>query len=199
VLDLEALGSCAELTSAHAKKAATSPALMRALLERVASIARPGEGCPKVLTAVAHLIGQEWVDGRLYVELAGDDDETTLTVMAEYGVGIRERILPATRFAVPYDEFARALELAPALVLPLRVSDLGTKLVLTPLLSPEAAVEQAPPAFEVDEGSLGEDLRKTAPPPAEAVHLQQTMHDVPTRPNHAILAAPDEIVTDPDD
>jgi hypothetical protein len=195
VLDLETLGSCAELTSAHAKLAASSPAAMRLLLERVAAIAKPGEGCPKVLTAVAHLMGQEWVDGRLYVELAGDDEATTLTVMADYGVGIRERILPATRFLVPFDEFARALELSPALVLPLRITDHGTKLVLTPLLTPEEQGEQAPPTFEVDDRSLGEDLRKTAPPPAEAVSLRESFHEVPeapTRPNQTILTDPDE-------
>jgi hypothetical protein len=168
---------------------------MRLLLERASAIARPGEGCPKILIAIAHLIGQEWVDGRLHVELTGDDDVTTLTVMADYGVGIRERILPATRFAVPFDEFARALELAPALVLPLRINDLGTKLVLTPLLTPEEQLaEQAPPAFEVDDRSLGEDLRKTAPPPAEVETLKrETMQEkeTPTRPNQKVLADKD--------
>ena len=191
MVDLETLGSCVELTSALAKEAAKSSASMRVLLERVATIARPGEGCPKVLAAIAHLVGQEWVDGRLHVELAGDDDTTTLTVMADYGVGIRERILPATRFAVPFDEFARALELAPTLVLPLRVSEVGAKLVLTPLLTPEEQGEQPPPTFEVEDRSLGEDLRKTAPPPAEAVHLRQSMGDVPTRPNLTTLDDPD--------
>jgi len=34
--------------------------------------------------------------------------------LCEYGAGIRERILPVTRFAVPFDEFSRALELSPA-------------------------------------------------------------------------------------
>ena len=192
VLDLEALGSCAEFTSAHAKFAASSPALMRILLERVATIARPGEGCPKVLGAVAHLVGQEWVDGSLYVELTGDDDVTTLTVFADYGVGIRERILPATRFAVPFDEFSRALELAPALVLPLRINDLGTKLVLTPLLTPEQEAEQAPPTFEVDDRSLGEDLRKTAPPPPDVGLLRESIREEPTRPNHMILTDEDD-------
>jgi hypothetical protein len=193
VLDLAALGSCSEITSAHAKQAASSPAEMRALLDRVAAIARPGEGCPKVLSAVAHLTGQEWVDGRLHVELAGDDDATVLTVMAEYGVGIRERILPATRFPVPFDEFARALELAPSLVLPLRISDLGTKLVLTPLLTPEEQVlQQTPPAFEVEDKSLGEDLRDTAPPPPIVAALRESMREHPTRPDQTIITDPDD-------
>jgi len=192
VLDLASLASCAELTSAHVKLAASASPLMRLFLERTSEIARPGEGCPKVLGAVAYLVGQEWVDGRLYVELTGDDDATTLTIFADYGVGIRERILPATRFAVPFDEFSRALELAPAVVLPLRISDLGTKLVLTPLLTPEQEAEQAPPTFEVDDRSLGEDLRKTAPPPADLGRLRESIREEPTRPNHMIVTDEDE-------
>ena len=107
--------------------------------------------------------------------------------MADYGVGIRERILPATRFAVPFDEFARALELAPGLVLPLRISEVGTKLVLTPLLTPEEQVEHAPPTFDLEERSLGEDLRKTAPPPAEPVKLRESGERRSDAPNHTIL------------
>ena len=188
VLDLETLARCVDLTSAHAKQAASSSASMRVLLERVAAIARPDEGCPKVLSAVAHLVGQDWVDGRLHVELDGDDEATTLTVMADYGVGIRERILPATRFAVPFDEFVRALELAPGLVLPLRISEVGAKLVLTPLLTPEEQGEEAPPTFEVDDRSLGEELRKTAPPPPEEIQIRESFkEEVPTRPNHTTL------------
>ena len=193
MLDLEKLDSCTELTSAHAKEAASSSTSMRALLERVAAIARPDEGCPKVLTAVAYLVGQDWVDGRLHVELAGDDEATTLTIMADYGVGIRERILPITRLPVPFDEFARALELAPGLVLPLRISEVGSTLVLTPLLTPEQQGEQAPPQFEVDDRSLGEALRKTAPPPAEVAQLHETFkEEVPTRPTHATLIEKDD-------
>lgn len=157
---------------------------MRMLFERFTTIARPGEGCPKILMAVARLVGQEWVEGPLRIEISGDDASTTMIVMCEYGVGIRERILPIARFAVPFEEFSRALELSPALALPLKITDEEGMIVLIPLLTPEdRAVSLAPPAFELDEQSLGEDLRKTAPPPpAIPDTLDERVHEVPTRP-----------------
>lgn len=172
MIDLAALESCTDLTSEHAKQAASSPAEIRKLLKRVAEIAKPGEGCPKVLTALARLVGQGWVEGDLRIELSGDETATTLVVMCDYGVGIRERLLPVTRFAVPIDEFERALELAPKLVLPLRITDEGGKLVLTPLLTPEARVKTVPPPeLDVDSASLGDGERTTAPPPADELQV----------------------------
>jgi hypothetical protein len=168
LLDLATLESCTELTSEHAVQAASSSAEIRKLLKRVAEIAKPGQGCPKVLMAVAHLVGKEWVEGDLRIELAGDETSTTLTIMCDYGVGIRERLLPNTRFAVPLDEFERALELAPRMVLPLRITDEPGKIILTPLATPEARVKTVPPAeLDLDSASLGDGERTTAPPPAD--------------------------------
>jgi len=172
VIDLAALASCTDLTSAHAKQAASSSVEIRLLLKRVSEIAKPGEGCPKVLMAIARLVGQEWVEGDLRVELSGDESSTTLVVMCEYGVGIRERLIPAARFAVPIDEFERALELAPHLVLPLRITDEPGKLVLTPLATPEPLARTAlPPDVGLDTASLGDGERTTAPPPADELQV----------------------------
>lgn len=172
MIDLATLQSCSELTSEHAKQAASSSSEIRVLLKRVSQIAKPGEGCPKVLMAIARLVGQEWVEGDLRIELSGNEVSTTLTVMCDYGVGIRERLLPATRFEVPLDEFERALELAPKLVLPLRITDEDGKLVLTPLLTPETRTHSmAPPDVAVDSTSLGDGERTTAPPPADELQV----------------------------
>lgn len=172
LIDLAKLSSCTELTSEHAKQAASSAAEIRALLKRVAEIATPGDGCPKVLMAIARLVGQPWIEGDLRVELSGDDVATTINVMCDHGFGIRERLLPLARFSVPIDEFERALELAPKLVLPLRISDEEGKMVLTPLLTPESSVRSMAPAkLELDDASLGEGERKTAPPPADELQV----------------------------
>ncbi len=171
-MDFETLESVGELTSEHAKAAASSSTDMRDFLKRAAAIAKPGEGCPKVMMAIARLVGQPWVEGDLRVELTGDETSTTMNVMCDYGVGIRERLLPLTRFAVPLDEFERALELAPKLVLPLRISDDNGKLILTPLSTPEARVKSIAPAkLSVDDESLGDGERKTAPPPADELQV----------------------------
>lgn len=169
--DFATLQSCTELTSEHAKLAASSSVGIRNLLTRVAAIAKPGEGCPKVLMAVARLVGQEWLEGELRVELSGDDTSTTMIVMCDYGVGIRERLLPTIRFAVPIDEFGRALELSPRLVLPLRISEHEGLIILTPIAKGEAGHSLPAPQLTVDDLSLGTDDRATAPPPANELQV----------------------------
>lgn len=169
--DFATLRSCTELTTEHAKLAASSSVGIRNLLTRVAAIAKPGEGCPKVLMAVARLVGQDWLDGELRVELSGDDTSTTMIVMCDYGVGIRERLLPTVRFAVPIDEFGRALELSPKLVMPLRISEHEGLIILTPLGKGEATPSLPVPALTVDDLSLGTDDRATAPPPPDELQV----------------------------
>jgi hypothetical protein len=184
VTDFASLESCTELTPEHAKLAASSSVGIRNLLTRVAAIAKPGEGCPKVLMAVARLVGQEWLDGELRVELSGDDAATSMIVMCDYGVGIRERLLPTIRFAVPIDEFRRALELAPKLVLPLRISEHEGLIILTPLGRGEAGVSMPAPSLTVDDASLGTDDRATAPPPPNELQVvdEATPSELGTKP-----------------
>jgi hypothetical protein len=205
VIDLARLESCTELTAEHAKQAASSSVEMRTFLKRVAEVAKPGEGCPKVLMAFAHLVGQEWVEGDLRVEVSGDDTSTSVAVMSEHGVGIRERLLPTTKFPVSIDEFERALELAPRMVLPLRITDEEGKIVLTPLAIPEERVKTMPPPdLEMDGRSLGDGDRTTAPPPSNELQVvDEAMPDLggddrdgssneittaPPPPNHPALA-----------
>jgi hypothetical protein len=172
LVDLASIESCTDLTPELANQAASSSTDMRTLLKRFERIAQPGEGCPKILMAVARLVGQEWLDGDLRVELSGDESTTLLDLLCDHGFGIRERLFGAVRFKVPLDEFERALELAPRLVLPLRISDEPGKLVLTPLDTPEARVKSMPPiSLDVDSGSLGDGERTTAPPPADELQV----------------------------
>ena len=196
MFDLATLESVSDLTSEHAKQAASSSSEIRTLLKRVAEIAKPGEGCPKIMMAIARMVGQPWVEGDLRIELSGDETSTTMNVMCDYGVGIRERLLPLTRFAVPIDEFERALELAPKLVLPLRITDEAGKLVLTPLAMPESRVHSiAPPKPDLDEESLGDGERKTAPPPPD--ELQVVDEAMPDEIELELVAAPRSAATKP--
>ncbi|HSO36596.1 MAG TPA: hypothetical protein VLT33_28920 [Labilithrix sp.] len=205
MLDLSTFASCSDLTSEHAKQAASSSTDMRVFLKRVAEIARPDEGCPKLLMALARLVGQEWVEGELRIELSGDDASTTLIILCEYGVGIRERMFPLLRLPVPFDEFQRALELAPQLVLPLRTTDEDGSLVLTPLLTPEERIHAAPPPpdFELDHASLGEEERTTAPPPPDELQVldealpDESIYEAETVPPAAGAAGPHEATTAP--
>lgn len=189
--DFATLESCTELTVEHAKLAASSSVGIRNLLTRVSAIAKPGEGCPKVLMAVARLVGQDWIDGELRVELSGDDTVTTLIVMCDYGVGIRERLLPTIRFSVPIDEFRRALELAPKLVLPLKISEHEGLIILTPLGKGEPQLSMPAPKLSVDDLSLGNDDRATAPPPADELQVidEATPGDLGALPDASALHA----------
>jgi len=177
---------------------------MRVFLKRISEIARPDEGCPKLLMALARLVGQDWVEGELRIELSGDDTSTTLIILCEFGVGIRERMFPQLRLGVPFDEFQRALELAPQLVLPLKITDETGKLVLTPLLTPEERIHAvAPPDFELDQTSLGEEERTTAPPPPDELQVvdealpEGSVHEAETVPPVAGAAGAHETTTAP--
>jgi hypothetical protein len=159
---LDALTSCAELTNEHADQAVKSAESFRAFLTWAAGIARPGEGAPKVLMAVARLTRTGWVDGAPYVEIRGDDESTTLSIFADHGMGIRERMVPLTRLHVPLEEFSRALRLAPQLIAPFRSTQRGDALILTP------PGEEEPPkssreSIRIDERSLHVQERKTVP------------------------------------
>jgi len=205
LLDLATFTSCSGLTSEHAKVAASSSTDMRVFLKRVAEIARPDEGCPKILMALARLVGEDWVEGELRIELSGDEASTTLIILCEYGVGIRERMFPAVRLSVPFDEFQRALELAPQLVLPLKITDdAAGKLVLAPLLTPEERMHgDSAPDFELDHASLGEEERTTAPPPLDELQVidealpEGGVHEAETMPPTAGDANVHETTTAP--
>ncbi len=162
-MDLDALTSCAELTAEHADEAASSPASLRALLAWASEIARPGEGAPKVLMAIARLVSAEWFEGAPYVEIRGDDSTAALSVFADHGIGIRERVVPEARLRVPADEFVRAVRLAPQLVAPFLVREHEDVLVLA---APDALLEPAE-TIVIDEQSLYEQARTTAPPPQD--------------------------------
>ncbi|MBS2019146.1 MAG: hypothetical protein JST00_40135 [Deltaproteobacteria bacterium] len=190
MVDFATIESCSDLTSDHAKRAASSSAELRSFLARMTEIARPDEGCPKILMAIARLVGQSWIEGDLRVELTGDDDHTLLTIICEYGMGIRERLIPASKFnGVPLDEFSRALHLAPALALPLRVNEEDDRIVLAPLLTPEERLKSvAPPSFEMEDRSLGEKEKKTSPPGPPAPNPHE--HPTPPRGFDAVAAEP---------
>ncbi len=159
---LAKLASCAELTIEDAEEAASSSSKLRELLEWASRIARPGEGAPKVLMAVARLARADWVEGSPYVEIGGDESVTTLAVVVDHGSGIRETLLPRTRIPVPCEEFERAIRLAPQLVAPFRpVYRDGTILLATD----DVNLEAHPEAVEIADSSLHEQARKTAPPP----------------------------------
>jgi hypothetical protein len=154
-MQLDALATCAELTNEHADAAAHSAESFRAFLAWAAEIARPGEGAPKVLMAIARLAHADWVDGSPYVEIRGDESSTTLSIFADHGMGIRERVAPLAHLRVSFDEFARAVRLAPQLAAPFESDQIGDALYLTPPgMTPGVTEESEHQDIRIDERSL---------------------------------------------
>lgn len=179
---LAKLASCAELTIEDAEEAASSSRNIRELLEWASRIARPGEGAPKVLMAIARLARADWVEGTAYAEIGGDASGTTLAVFVDHGMGIRETLLPRTRFLVPCDEFARAIELAPQLIAPFRAVRRGDRILLA---TEDVDLDAHPESIAIADSSLHEQVRKTAPPPLiteipKRARDQSGVHTAPT-------------------
>ena len=179
-MHLEALASCAELTTEHAERAARSSASLRALLTWASEIARPGEGAPKVLMAIARLVGAEWIDGTLFVEIRGNETTTTISIFADHGMGIRERVVPLARLPVGFDEFVRAVRLAPQLVAPFRATEKNGALLLSP---PDAAPEEPMEPIVIAQQSLHQNERTTAPPLAAQGNKAKSGHPSTDRPS----------------
>ena len=175
----EELESCAELTAEQAADAASSQLRMRKFLEWAAATARPDEGAPKVLLAIGALGEADWVEGALYVDIAGDDAVTKLSIFADYGFGIRERLLPLARLPVPFDEFVRAVRLAPKLIAPFKAEQLAGSLVLTPPQGQAAdnSREDSLHSIAIAESSMTSDAVTKPPPPPASTPTPPTTPD----------------------
>ncbi len=158
----ERITRCLELTDADLERAVGSSAETKALLKHLTSIARPNDGAPKILLLFARMAAGtcDWLDGELRLEITGDATTTAIEVMTELGGGMRERLLPAINFKVPFSEFARALERVPHMVQPLLVQAKDpNRLVLSAF--PDSA-GGAPPSSRSDGAVF---TRPTVPPP----------------------------------
>lgn len=103
-----------------------SRASARALIDRMAEVARPGEGAAKILLLFARMAGTpcEWLEGDLSVEMAGDEQSTVVEIMLDHG-GILERAFPLWTLNVGIAEIVRAVTLAPEMVSPLIATTIG--------------------------------------------------------------------------
>jgi hypothetical protein len=192
---LEGLASCAELTTEHAAEAAESSTSMRTLLAWASRIARPGEGAPKLLMAMARLARAEWVDGAVYLEISGHDLETSIARFTDHGTGIRERLLPPVLLRVSVEEFMRAVRLAPQLIAPLHGIQRGDKLILA---ESGTSIDERP-SIPIAATSLLEHERKTTPPPGATSPAYDTgLHTHPTV-RRMVAVRPEALRDDDDD
>jgi hypothetical protein len=190
VVDFSAIETCGELNAEHADAAAASRDAMRKLLAHVAQIARPGEGCPKVLIIVARLARGDvtWIQGAVCADLEGDESSTLLSILTELGPGLYEPVFPTLRLDAPMDEFLRAVKLAPKLIAPLKAEESNGKILLSreapaakpagdfdlddPFAEPPAGGAELPPAAA---GPLPTEPLKPGPTASPEVHTRPTV------------------------
>jgi hypothetical protein len=187
---------CIDMTPAQVVRALESSTSMGALLRHMASIARAGEGAPKILVPIARMASTEcdWFDeGGLTAEIAPAEGKTVILVAIDLGLGMRELLFPRLHLEVPFDEFVRVLENAPQLVFPMKCRRTKKSIMLT--CAEEVMGTLAPPSFAAAEADVRSVLpaklrRSLAPIEAEPDRPQRTSMKVDIGPvgEVAILA-----------
>lgn len=137
-----------DISAAHVDAAIVSREAFGALLGRATVIAKPEAGAPRLLMACAALVRAKWVVGELSIELAGDDAETRLSIVAD--VGFRVAVFPPTKLRVPFDEFVRAVRLMPRWIAPLVATERDDVLILKADRRPSARPTAKMAAVELD-------------------------------------------------
>ncbi len=125
--DYDDIKRCSDISDTHVIRAVRTRAAMRELLEHVMTIARAGEGGPKVLLAFARMASSscDWLEGELRVEITDDAGACAIDVLCDLGGGFRERVFPPLEMKVPIDEFIRSVRLVPRMISPLNMQKRG--------------------------------------------------------------------------
>ncbi len=154
-VDYSRIQSCIDVTDDDIKEA-LSPAQSLAeptprqralaLLERMASVAQPRQGAPRILVLVANMAMHDWIEGDLEVKLIGDDEITVLELLVDDGMS-QERIAGPTRVDVSIAEFRNAVNLRPDLIRPLAATGRIEPRRITLRGSRSRLDENAPPSF----------------------------------------------------
>lgn len=132
-------------------------------MARIADVAAPERGWAKLIRVIAKVAASDWLEGELQVDFDEDaGGRTTIAFYSVFGVGIRERIIPAFTMNVPIDEFQRAVLLAPDAVAPLHAHQGRGRLSLAMGMRVR---NKDIPEFELEEEAKGDGERPTAPPP----------------------------------
>jgi hypothetical protein len=131
---LAKFAECMDVADAADGSIERSPTLeeMSALLRAVAAAARPGARCMKTLAQVVRVLRRcPWVKGELLMELVPGGNEATFVDLYTEHEGVRERLLPAVRLPLPFDDVERALADTAESFAPLELVRRGGKLVFT--------------------------------------------------------------------
>jgi hypothetical protein len=125
-------GTCFEVDDPHIESALAPAATVAdapprekvfALLDRMAEIAKPRQGAPRILFVIARLTSCDWVDGDLEVRLQARGEGTVIDLMVNDGM-LRSHLRPSLALRVPSQEFEVALGRIADFLAPLQVFEL---------------------------------------------------------------------------
>ena len=178
--DLSTLRSCVAVTDRDIEDAlapSPSPAdpsprdRTLALVRRMAEIAKPRAGAPKILMVLGKMATQDWMKGELVVRLNAAGDSTQLELMADEGAPASTREAPLTINA-PLQEFGNALDRRPDLILPLQVEGrFGPQEAVLRMTEARRRTTQPPPLSAVSDELLHAVIDGSLPsPPLPLVH-----------------------------
>ena len=147
---------CFELSDEDLLTAVESREDTLELLRHLADIASPNTGAAKVLVVFARMgtVACEWFDGDLRVDIKSDGASCTIEVTAELGMGMRERICPSLVYAVPLEEFTRAVERVPDRIRPLTVRAQTAKLLSLGVTEEVRHTSMPPPPIKISDDSF---------------------------------------------
>jgi len=155
------LKRCWDLTDAHIAEALETRATMAQLLRDLAQVARPNDGGPKILIALARMATPrcDWLEGSVRLELERvEEDRTQITVMEDLG-GVREIVFPRLVVNVPFAELERSVRVAPRAIEPLRVQKVAEGALV--LAHRRTRSSRAIPKVELADDCV----RRSQPPP----------------------------------
>ncbi|MEZ4225078.1 MAG: hypothetical protein R3B13_29260 [Polyangiaceae bacterium] len=144
----------AEALAAASSMAAATPRMKTlALIERMAEVAKPGRGAPKILVVLAHMASKSWLDGLLRVRVIGDSELSVVEALVDDGLS-SQRVVGPLRVDVPFEEFRRAIELHPEFVAPLVLDGMLETRRFELQTTPQSRRDSMPPAMSVVGDSL---------------------------------------------
>ena len=165
--------SCLALRDEDISQACRSRAESRALLEQLASVAKPNQGAAKILSVIAAVASADWLEGDMRVEVGGDADESVIDVLSELAGGCSERVWPALSVRVGLAEFQRAVRVQPKFVLPLKLKhDRPTRLILA-VTADQRFSSLPPPNIAVGDEPAPRPAKMPSPPPVPMMAKQR--------------------------
>jgi hypothetical protein len=147
---------CLDITDKDIAIAVETREECKLLLDRIAKVAAPNQGAPKLLLLLARMATTacDWIDGELRIEMIGDGDVTVVETMSELGGGMKERILAPFSMNVPLSEFVRAVERVPHMIAPLVTKAVSPRRVVFSASGEVRATTAPPPNVEIGASSL---------------------------------------------